>query len=260
MSGAASSQLNNREGSVSVANSQPYRNVHTTICRPILNKSAKWGVPRLGNLVVIPLQIGTAVIDTGIGVITGIFALIFDIKPTIVANHLECSQLILSRTFLCVLKFIDPSLGPDRSAKYGPKLTISCRYARDGILTRYVKTFFTEIASAAKGPDEKDNKHPIISRLSYLAGGLLSIITRIFDLVLGVPAVLLVLMSIGRCEKLNAFAFRGLQIGGILNDIFFTIRNIQEPGNVEQRKEGPKVLVIANDYFQKVFSSKEITA
>lgn len=195
------------------------------------NRTKKTQTSRLGHLGLIPVEVVTSAIDILPATIGAIFTLASpnsDITEK-VKGFLDSPQKMLSRVFLRVLNAVRlPAAVKKGAASQKPLIS----WVGDGLTTRYIKSFFVEIGEKCASSPSSIIKH-VFSRLSYLVGGLLSIIARAFDLALGTPAALLALITLGNIQSLNNAAYRGLQVGGILNDIFFTLMNLRNPGKVK---------------------------
>lgn len=53
--------------------------------------------------------------------------------------------------------------------------------------------------------------------------------TRVFDLVIGILAMTAALVTLGKVDVINNVAYRGLQVTGIVKDIFYNTTKMLNP-------------------------------
>ncbi|MCC5831695.1 MAG: hypothetical protein JJU12_01450 [Chlamydiales bacterium] len=90
-----------------------------------------------------------------------------------------------------------------------------------GLITDFVKQKLNDALKSCTKPERgSGGMRHIVSRLTVILRTVASLITRIVDFPIGLIAGLFSLLTFGRYESLNNAALRGLQITGIVTDLF----------------------------------------
>lgn len=173
---------------------------------------------RGGYLLLAPVSIITAAIDTIIGLGVGLasIATVGKHAPTFyrAQYHLVLGQQILARLYQHCLQFLNPSAIIDD--------------VEDGLTTDVVKNFFIIVAKDCYRSDSIFKRH-VASRLTYALMLISCAITRLIDGVIGIIAALFSFLTFGHFDSLNNAAYRGLFITGIVTDLFYCTVKIVNP-------------------------------
>ncbi len=186
------------------------------------------------RLVLTPASLITCALDTIIGFGTGVVALLkhgTDEKMNKLAfSHFSKTNLLLSSPYRHLLGIINPEAEfPLRCQTRG--IAVEGNGFISDIVSRPLKTLAEDFRSSKNFV----SKH-VASRLTYALLGIASIVTKLFDLVIGIPAAALSLVTLGKFGTLNNLAFRSLQVTGIVGDLFFATIKIVNPDAVIPEK------------------------
>ena len=203
-----------------------YTNVTTSIASPISNYADSCAHPsnpknrtffkesvlsRGAHFTSTPVYAFTNTIDTIIGLVAGIGALctLGMHKPsyTFACKHIICADFLISDVYLGLIKMINPRLSLDDSAN------------KAGMITEFVSTMLEKRANAFRDSDSIFKSH-VASRLTIALLALSSIVTRVADGIIGLGAAGLSILCLGKVDELNSLAYRGLQVTGIISDLF----------------------------------------
>ena len=127
---------------------------------------------------------------------------------------------LLAKPFGCFLQALsDLSL---KNERYLFKDSQNLMDQRNGYLTDYIYSF-GEIPTKLTSQAENFLGRHIGSKLSYPLLLVSCAITRVVDLLLGVGASAIAILTFGQFEKIYQLAFKALQAPAILYDIFYTV-------------------------------------
>lgn len=205
-------------------NINPYINLTTSLIgQPGVNYLKKCAsesykgikVPRLAAIGMAAGSMLTGVADTfiGLGASAASIVTLGQNKEARLqmANHMNSTDRLLSRTYKSLLKTINPS------AQFTDKAKVSST-GQGGILTNFVRTKLDSAITATSNSKNFFVKH-VVSRGVALAKIPASIAARVVDLAIGVFGMLGSIFTLGKWESANNLAQRGLQITGIVSDV-----------------------------------------
>jgi hypothetical protein len=190
-----------------------------------ISKNSNWKdryvVTRLGNLAVgVPKTIIT-VADTvlgiaGSGVALATLGFNSGINQT-AWNHLRTSKRLILTPYLTLLRTINPNTGIGSETM-----------KKSGLISHYVRTSLRALAQNCYKSENLLKKH-VASRLTYALMGIVSIITRLADGIIGSIAAIFALLTLGMIKPLNRIACRGLQFPALINDLFYSTIKVLHP-------------------------------
>ena len=184
---------------------------------------------RVGNLALAPWSIMTQAVDTviGIGAALATIGTLGNKKIYQVAiKHLDSASFLIADPYLHLLKTINPNASLQVMKGSNNKLA-------DPHLTTFVGK---NMLSLAKSCWASKNKfvHHVCTRLTFALLALSCVITRVIDLIIGVVAAIGALVTLGTCPKWNRAAYMGLQITGIIQDLFEATIRIVNPSVADE--------------------------
>lgn len=199
------------------------------------------GLARLGNFVLIPLSAGTTLADTisGIGMILAAIGTVGHYKKLnrLAVERLEISKKIIAAPLFCVLHVLNPkaTISPLEQSTSRPNTLRGVAVEKpfidsegNGFVTHHVcGRLFHLFLDCAKSTNPIE-KH-VATRLTACLILIVTTITRIVDLIIGVLAFIGTLIICGQNESLNNLAYRGLQGTGLVSDLFGCILHIINP-------------------------------
>lgn len=233
-----------------------YKNLRDTLMEPIIQKvsnSTNSCISRETlHIPCIFVEVGYSAIDTVIGIAAAITSVVVGTDSNISSkfipiaqNHLASTRKCLSNVFFRVLNSIDADIQlKPRTSSNG---IIVCSQG-DGIFTGKCRQILTNIFRSTAEEDVTPEEKHIYTRICYLAFGLAAPLLRTADFAIGILAVIAAIVAQGwiavnagqinphqrdQIDSLNNLAYRGLQIGGIVDDLFFSLINFQEPGKIK---------------------------
>jgi hypothetical protein len=199
---------------------------HDYIHGELAHRDAYWahrhGSARVCYLLATPLDVGTRVVDTAIGLAAGVGSLITlgtsrELNG-FATRHLHSSNTLIAAPFKCLVRFINPQApfaGASRDGPVGVRVgNLTRRWC--GALARHNNCFVRHV----------------VSRLGYALRTLAMIISRVIDLIIGAIAAIGSLLTLGCFERINSIAYRGLTGVGMIQDIFYGLRKMINPRNI----------------------------
>ena len=175
---------------------------------------------RLGNFALISMMAITNTADTVIGVLAEVLntATGGKIRPLCgyADGQLNHSKFIVAQPYRHLICLINPKANPVASS------------GQDGICASKVKTFLIKAIGEIRDSDNLFLKH-VVSRLGYALMAVALTISRIVDGIIGVGAVILSIVTLGKIDKINQAAFHGLQCTGVVKDILYCVRKMVNP-------------------------------
>ena len=181
-----------------------------------------WGLARGGFLVDTPVGLVTTVADTIIGIGSGLCAVgtlgLHGPTCKVAAQHIENSRHILSKPYMDLLRVLNPNA----------KITTVAN-SSDGIFHSAARDWCGE------GVESCQNSRfwlvrQVCSRLTYVLYAIAAVITRVVDAIIGVFAAVLSFLFLGTFHGVNSYAYTGLQVTGIVNDLFMSVLGVINPG------------------------------
>ena len=195
----------------------------------------KTNSPKYGRTFVVllasPFAVLGAVLDTVAGAIMGIVSTVFyehsqRKKAAKLLSHSSLVPLPLT-ILLCMLTptataTIKNSKNEEMSESLNGPFTVA-------ISERIRK--FAEDNAAKDQPTFKEYilKRHIVSRLSFALFAVSSVVTRVFDCVIGVVAFVLAVVTRARVPYFNHYAVRGLKLTGVIGDLVYAILKFVDP-------------------------------
>lgn len=216
-------------------------NIRDTFMLPILQKiessSKATGLPReFFHYSCILGEALTSSIDTLIGVVVAAASLVLRNDHTIhvAQNLLSSTRKCLGNVFFRVLNIIDADIQLKQRTESN-KIKVCC--SGDGIFAGIYRQILAnpaqEIAEESKNLVAKH----LFTRIAYAAFILGVPLFRVMDLAVGIIAAIAafswLLLTEKSIDSLNNVAYRGLQIGGIVDDLYFAVMNLTEPGKIK---------------------------
>lgn len=184
----------------------------------------------LENLMNLPFQLGTIIpfaVDTLPSIITTPLSCLTAGKVTfinkIAREHSNSSNDIFFDSYIGLISIINPKI---TRGDYSTKTKSS------GLITsRVVEKLFEKAKNLNLEKKSSFCKKHIFSRVLFALGGILSIITKIADAVLGLIAALLVAVTFAQVEKINLFAINNLiKFPGVVHYVLTGTRGVVHPG------------------------------
>ncbi len=129
----------------------------------------------------------------------------------------------------------------------------------NGLLTHNVQKIFNLIIiiSLQFGPRTYGLLPHILGRITALFALVIIPIVRVIDLVIGLGALVVTIITCGQFPEVNKVAYRGLQITGIIGDLFWAINLLISPYSVASLACGISLL---GESATQVISTKESIA
>lgn len=165
------------------------------------------------------LGIAFGVISTSVGIVASVASIVTGGKLAGInrlANEtLKNTKYIVSSPFASVIRVLNTKYVSPAAFKEG--------------------TFATAISNKVfdKARILTYSNNPLVerlaSRVTYLAGAVLSVATRTADLALGVLSGALALTTLGQSDRINSFALRHLRSTAVVNDVFKGLRGFVNP-------------------------------
>ncbi len=192
----------------------------------------------LTSLARIPLQLITTAIDTIIALGYVLASLVYCKDNTFIDSagmHIYPLMRIISNLYRRVIEILNPNVNWECADNIKQDETANIYYSKgrncgtDGIthlpVIKYIVT---------KGIILWDSSNPIVKHLGTRLLATVALIAIIFcraiDFVIGAVAAAVSIVLLGRCEKLNHIACRGLAILSVITDIFEMVTLIIYPG------------------------------
>jgi hypothetical protein len=144
------------------------------------------------------------------------------------SEHSLSSNLIFFHSYTGLISIINPKISID---SYLNKMNDDGR----GIITSLVVTKLFEKAQDLNSEKKLSfcKKH-IFSRVLFALGGILSIITKIADVAIGLIGALVVALTFAQVEKINMFAINNLiTFPGVFHNVFTGMRGFIHPTQSE---------------------------
>jgi hypothetical protein len=216
------------------------------------------------NLILLPSEIGESInkiLKVFTGAIAALISLItFGQFKTInkIADLTSQSHLILMHPFVRIVSIINPKIRlPSRASTFlnykNPKNTFDKICGENnldendkaiycGTLTYYTTYQIFKSADLAIHNETSFFKKQFVSRALFAVGGLLSIITRVTDLIIGITIGLLAAIFTGaRNPKALSFSTRNICTPvGVINDVFGALRGFVNPNQYYVEKDPDK--------------------
>lgn len=201
------------------------------------------------NLVVeVPVSVynagKNAVVTVG-GVVASAASLLTAGKIALINNKAsewtKASSALVSLPFVAVAKVLNPDFALARGVNLESV----------GVCSRTVRTIFTKAALMSR--EERFATREVLSRLTFLAGAVATVASRIADFAIGVLAASVSLACLGRWKAANSLAFSHLNSTRVVADLCLNLRGFvnphqffpkQEEAVVQQRAEE---LVVVSD-------------
>jgi len=196
--------------------------IHLYISQHLRNPKASCATreiaSRVSFLALVPFSLipsaADAIIGTGIGVVAVLSGGTLCTTNDIHRRYIDSTNHLLSQPYICLLRTINPNVLVESPGR--------------GYFTSKVQGF---IAQAIRNCNESEStlvKH-FVSRLTFALYGIASVVTRAVDGVLGVIAALFSFMTLGYFTELNRFAYRNLQVTGVIEDLVKSILGCMRP-------------------------------
>lgn len=164
---------------------------------------------RIGNLAIGIIMLPIHCFDTLRGVF---FAFGAPFKPIFYEKYLYSilgSRVIVTCTFESIVKTINPD------AQFSAKVY-------NLPLTNYFDNFFKDLGKTARSSNNPFKAH-FISRMAYSLAPLVATITRTSEAIFGLVAATISIITLGKYEKCNMLAMRGLLISALIEDYSFSM-------------------------------------
>lgn len=225
-----------------------YINITTsTITRATIYMDEHWIKPedtpikkhvgsRLCSLALAPASVITSAADTIVGIFAG-FGSIFTLglhRPTYIcaARYLASSPGIVSRPFAKMIKVLNPSAFLEYSKKKkedgsAPDKAFIQMQGK-GLITHYVFNI-TNTAFRSCANSEYWLMRHVVSRLTLLLSAVAHVISRVVDAIIGSIAAVFAFLTLGKVDSINHAAHRGLQLTGIIHDVFYHTMHLINP-------------------------------
>ncbi len=175
------------------------------------------------------LNIITGSVNATAGVLTGSLNILTAGKKhslhKITLAQLCNTRLTLSLFYLNGLRVLNPHA---RLCNYIPKNSLELSFDGNGLFAGRVNTLIQDL-SAQCNTSKNFLKKQVISRLTYVLLAVASLVTRAVDAVIGIIAAVFSILTLGKFNTINTIAFRGLQVPGIVDDLFYCAVKIINP-------------------------------
>jgi hypothetical protein len=189
----------------------------------------------------------TSAVDTAIGVTCGVMRALtagrfFDCTGI----YLPSSNKLIARPFRNLILTINPHANMI-SPGHPKSILAENEMSKKGLITAVVQYRFENIARAFRDTGNTFLKRHVASRLSYALTLVVSAVTRALDGIIGVIAGFFALLTLGKVERLNDYAYKGLQATGIISDVVLIASKIINPWtgtkakNEKKRQDEPKL-------------------
>jgi len=139
-------------------------------------------------------------------------------------SYLGTLQLLPSNLLMSLLKMINPKAKLDRSEE-NPYPVIS---SGNGVVTECLYRNLETITEKARNSNNPLIRH-VALRIIYLVSLPFILISRCFDLAIGLVLTVFMLITGGAYQSLNSHALAGLQITGIVTDLFLSLVKFLNP-------------------------------
>lgn len=179
-----------------------------------------------GNVLITPFA---SSIDLAFGSIAGFFSLLpagyFKQLNHYAFDAIQKGGEGLPMTFASLLRTINP---------HAEMTTLVDAYDEheveelNGILSEKTSAFFRDLSDNAKAFENPIARH-VATRLVATASLLSTVVTRIIDFVIGIFAALAALITAGKWERCNQFAYNCLRITALVNDVYLGLMLIANP-------------------------------
>lgn len=175
-------------------------------------------------ILMIPASFAVCVLDTiaGVGATLGALCTLgknqWFVKHS--ENYLQSSKKILALPFKNFLRVIDPSDTLSKEAYINVK--------GNGFIQEEVFDTLNNYGLKFSNSKNIFTRH-VASRLTYLVLAITSVVTRVLDGVISIPATVISILVLGKVDSIKHLAFRTLQATGLVNDILFCAIKIVNP-------------------------------
>lgn len=168
-------------------------------------------------------------LDTGLGLLA-LGTLGFHQQTTLFADRQLCiSKYLISSLYWQALNVLNPHVVVTRSGIVTRSGMIA--FEGDGLLHERVVCLKNKASNMARSTDFSGI---VGSRTLHLLYGVASVVTRLADAAIAVPAIPLSLVTLGKIESLNNLARRSAQATGLIKDISFCIIHMVDPAYKER--------------------------
>lgn len=194
-----------------------------------IDDSDESGRPHLGNHIILrlnslfmaPTALVAHLIDTVISIITSVGTLITLGMNTklynVNRNFLLQTRYTLSYVYYFLLKTINTRATMDEGGS-----------DTGGLLSNIISLKMKSIASNCGNSTNVITRH-VFSRMAYFLCGISTVVMRIVDLVIGLIAMIVSFLTLGKFKKINDIAYKGLTITGVIEDIFINLIHAINP-------------------------------
>lgn len=187
---------------------------------------------RAGFLASIPSSTITSAVNMIVGVGAGFATIVTGGKCSssfrLAMDSLDNSQKTVSVLYMNFLKTLNPQ------ARFVNHSKAFITADGDGFITNQISTALKALALNYLSSENVFKRH-IASRLTYALLAISSVVTRVADGIIGSVAAVLSLLTLGKVESMNNLAYRGLQIPGIIKDLFYCAAKIINPWTGNQQ-------------------------
>ena len=191
---------------------------------------------RVTNLVLAPLSLIPAAIDTLTGAVAGIEVFLSLGRERKVVNfaarELHATNDFLSRQYEFLLRVINPR------AHFAPRQRYACINGNPAVRSSDIAAAISDIPAVGGivGRFAIRTAHAsnvfvrhVVSSVAFAATAITAIASRAVFAVLAVPALPLSVLTLGHFHQLNTFTSRGLSVAGVVNDIFMCAVKVMNP-------------------------------
>lgn len=191
----------------------------------------------LVNLGLAPISLGAAILDTVLGVLASVGAVVtLGMHKTIYKasrSFTLSSSRILVQPYRLLLKTINPhaNIRVLTQAEIRGKRGHPCPWiylTSDGLLTHFVKPYLFGKAMKACLEEDFTSRH-ITSRFLFTLSALTCLVTRAVDGMIAMPLAALSILTFGQMQAINTLAVNALQAPGIVSDLSFCAINALNP-------------------------------
>lgn len=154
-----------------------------------------------------------------------------DKLTTLAKNHLSQAGSILSEPYVNLLRLINLHV---KVADMDNPRNVKVSARGEGFFTQFFQETFKNFAHA-NFVSSNMFRRQFVARLGYGLLGLTSVITRLFDFVIGIVAVGASVATLGKFEALNNLAYRTIRLTALISDIFQSGLFMINPASAEPK-------------------------
>ena len=181
----------------------------------------------VGAFLASPLAILGVALDTIAGTIIGIAATIFckyslrkKAENLLDHSHSSCMP------FYAVLNILHTQ--PEIKIKNSKSKFMDAQEL-NGPLTEAISGKIKTYAKENADRTDSNFRRHVVSRLSFLLFAVASVVTRVFDTVIGAVAFVLAVVRCAKEPYFNHYALRGLKVTGVISDVVYAVLKFINP-------------------------------